>query len=52
MTCHFCGHALIWGCDYDAEDLGYDGEGVVAHLSCQNPQCQATWEGIWLKNRE
>ncbi len=52
MNCHFCGHTLIWGCDYDAEELGYDGAGVVSHLSCTNESCRATWEGVWLENRE
>ncbi|MGL6023040.1 MAG: hypothetical protein ACRC0F_00285 [Cetobacterium sp.] len=52
MRCHFCCHELIWSCDYDAEELGYEGEGVVAQLTCSNEQCQASWEGVWLKNKD
>ena len=31
--CWFCGSNMIWGCDFDFEDYGLDGEGVVATLS-------------------
>lgn len=41
-TCWFCGCAMIWGGDNDFSDFGYDGEGVVANLSC--PNCGATAE--------
>lgn len=40
--CWFCGNGMIWGCDFDFEDYGLDGEGVVAILSC--PNCKATAE--------
>ena len=35
-VCWLCGGKLIWGCDYDAEDLGYEGEGIVATLHCSS----------------
>lgn len=33
---------MIWGADFDFEDYGIEGEGVVATLSC--PNCGATAE--------
>lgn len=47
-TCHFCGGNLIWQNDFDTEDYGYEGEGVVAVLTC--PDCNADWTGVWLLN--
>ena len=36
MDCWFCGHKLIWGCDYSLEDFGGEGDGIVAVLHCSN----------------
>lgn len=44
MDCWFCGEDLIWGADFDPEDYGYEGEGIVATLSC--PNCGASWTGV------
>jgi len=33
---------MIWGGDKDFSDFGYEGEGIVANLSC--PNCGATAE--------
>lgn len=46
MNCWFCGNELIWGADFDTEDYGYDGDGVVASLSCSN--CGAMVECAYL----
>ena len=36
-VCFHCGaRAVIWQCDYDFEDMGYEGEGVVNCLRCSN----------------
>lgn len=43
-TCWFCGSEMIWGCDFSFDDYGYDGEGIVATLSCMNEGCGATAE--------
>ena len=40
--CWFCGYDMIWGCDFDFEDYGLEGDGVVATLSCSG--CGATAE--------
>lgn len=42
--CWFCGAEMIWGTDFDFEDYGIDGEGVVATLHCTNPDCGASAE--------
>lgn len=37
FECFFCSHrALIWQRDYDFEDFGYEGEGIVQILHCAN----------------
>jgi hypothetical protein len=30
---------MIWGCDFDYEDYGLEGDGIVATLSCK--ECEA-----------
>jgi transcription elongation factor Elf1 len=37
--CWFCNGELIWGCDFDYEDYGLEGDGIVATLSCK--ECEA-----------
>jgi len=35
--CFHCGaRAVIWDCDYDFSDFGYDGEGIVQVCHCTN----------------
>ena len=29
-VCWLCGGKLIWGADFDAQDYGYESEGIVA----------------------
>ena len=36
MKCWHCNNKLIWGGDFDYEDYGLDGEGIVSNLSCSN----------------
>lgn len=38
-NCWFCGSKMIWNSDFSFEDYGYEGEGVVAVLSCSNEDC-------------
>ena len=40
MRCWFCGDQMIWGADFDYEDYGMEGDGIVATFSC--PNCGAT----------
>jgi hypothetical protein len=35
MQCPRCDQQLIWGNDFDAEDIGYDVGGIVTYYSCQ-----------------
>lgn len=37
MICSICGGDMIWQCDYDYEDFGCDGEGIVSIWDC--PKC-------------
>lgn len=35
--CFNCGcRSVIWDCDYDFADFGYEGEGIVQTLHCEN----------------
>lgn len=35
--CFHCGcRSAIWGADFSFEDFGYDGEGIVHILHCEN----------------
>ena len=36
MNCWHCNKELIWGGDFDYDDYGLEGEGIVSNLSCQN----------------
>jgi hypothetical protein len=42
--CWFCGAEMIWGGDHSFEDVGLEGEGIVANMSCSNEECGATAE--------
>lgn len=33
---HCLKNSLVWDCDYDFEDYGYDKEGIVQVLHCAN----------------
>ena len=35
VKCYNCGEVMIWGSDFDFEDCGYEGEGIVASFSCK-----------------
>ena len=39
MKCWHCNNELIWGGDFDYEDYGLDGKGIVSNLSCS--KCNA-----------
>lgn len=38
-TCGICGTPLIWGADFDYEDYGMEGEGIISNYTC--PKCGA-----------
>ena len=40
--CFFCEQELIWGGDFDSEDVGMDEEGVASNYSC--PNCGALYD--------
>ena len=42
LKCWHCGEDMIWGNDFDFEDYGYSGKGIVSSFSCSN--CKATPE--------
>lgn len=45
FECFHCGERQVsWDCDYDAKDLGYDQEGIVQMLHCNNCGARITYE--------
>lgn len=43
--CFYCGQrSVIWDADFDFEDYGYEGDGIVSTFHCQN--CGAEYEQI------
>ena len=40
MLCWYCGKPFIWGADFNPEDYGIEGEGIVSTFSCS--ACPAT----------
>lgn len=42
--CWFCRSKMIWQSDFSYEDMGYEGDGIVAILSCTNMRCEASAE--------
>ena len=42
MKCWHCNTEVIWDCDYDFDDIGYDGYGIVSVFHC--PNCEAEYE--------
>ena len=42
MKCWHCNSEVIWGGDFDFEDYGMDGKGIVSNLTCSN--CKAYYE--------
>lgn len=39
MICPKCTDPMIWGSDFDYEDYGYEGEGIVGNYTCNNKHC-------------
>lgn len=49
--CFHCGErAVIWGADFNPEDYGIEGEGVVHNLHCSN--CGAEIQYVVLDEEE
>ena len=36
VNCWHCNSELTWGGDFDFDDYGLDGNGIVSNLSCPN----------------
>lgn len=44
VRCYWCNSEMIWGADFSFDDYEYEGEGVVAVLSCTNEDCGSSAE--------
>ena len=42
-VCWLCGGKLIWGADFDPEDYGIEGDGIVATLTCSSCNAEVTY---------
>jgi hypothetical protein len=47
--CTDCNKELIWGGDFDYEDYGREGDGIVSNLSCPNNDCDVETVIIYRK---
>ena len=45
-VCWLCGGRLIWGADFNPEDYGYEGDGIVATLHCSSCGADVTYVQI------
>jgi len=39
MVCPKCKTPMIWGSDFNYEDYGAEGQGVVGSYTCNNNRC-------------
>ena len=44
QICWHCRSEMIWNCDFDYQDYGLDGEGIISTFSCSNPNCPVSSE--------
>ena len=51
-NCWFCGTEMRWSSDFSFEDYCIEGEGIVANLTCPNPECEASAEFYTRINEE
>lgn len=49
-VCWYCGGRLIWGNDWNPEDWGLDGEGIVSTLTCSG--CGAEVQYVLINEEE
>lgn len=42
QKCFLCGGKVFWQSDFDFEDYGYEGKGIVQNFAC--PKCGAEYE--------
>ena len=49
VKCYNCNSEMIWGSDFDFDDLGYEGEGIVSCFTC--PTCD-TYAEFVVPNKE
>ena len=51
--CMKCGSdKVIWECDYDYSDFGYEGEGIVSCYHCQNCGADIRYEETFTEETE
>ena len=44
VNCYNCKSEMIWGNDFDFDECGYEGEGVVKCFNC--PRCETYAEFV------
>ncbi len=50
MKCPICSTDLIWGSDFDYEDFGMEGSGIVSTNTCVNPDCSVETVEVYTNN--
>ena len=49
IICPLCKEELLWGSDFDYEDYGIEGTGIVGFYSCKNKKCNVEDVKIFTK---
>ena len=39
MICPKCAEPIIWGNDFDFDDYGMEGEGIIGNYTCVSDNC-------------
>jgi|TARA_R100001443_G_scaffold48710_1_gene61118 hypothetical protein len=39
IICSICRKELLWNSDFDYDDYGLEGDGIVGHYTCRNKMC-------------
>tara|TARA_Y100001963_G_C6697844_1_gene407840 strand:+ start:33 stop:212 length:180 start_codon:yes stop_codon:yes gene_type:complete len=49
IICPMCKEELIWGADFDYEDYGLEGTGIVGNYTCKEKMCHVEDVKIFTK---
>ena len=49
IICPLCKKDLLWGSDFDYEDYGISGSGIVGNYTCVNKKCSVDEIQIFTK---
>jgi len=51
LKCPKCNKKLLWGADFDYEDYGLEGGGIVGKYTCTNEECDVETVTIYTEDK-